>query len=72
MVSFDSINGFIFSFVKLWLTWLHICIGYDGDGSDSGEDGAKNELDIRSSKLPPFWMIFKLMSEQAIIYFHCR
>ncbi|CAG7825302.1 unnamed protein product [Allacma fusca] len=47
--------------------------GYDGDGSDSGgEDGGQSDLDSRSPILPPFWMIFKLNTEQILTYFQCR
>jgi len=49
-------------------------IGYEGDGSESGDcDWEGNELDSLSElKLPPFWMVFKLKSDQVHVYIHCR
>ena|ERR1700746_1176511 len=46
--------------------------GYEGDGSESGEDAFTKSCQGLSKRNNAFWMIFKLTKEHVKIFFHCR
>lgn len=47
--------------------------GYEGDSSNSEDDFQwLIELDKRRNRLPNFWLILSVESNDVNVYFHCR
>lgn len=50
-------------------------VGYDGDSSDSDDDGAMmsfSEAMMHKTMVPDFWMIMKIDKDRVEVYYHTR